>query len=103
MISKLLYNSDPFLIKHKWFSYLKLVHSRSQWSDSQKETLSKVMSDVFPHFLMNDGKVNHWKNVSWSKVAYELNKSTISSEEFKTDRQCKECWNNHLNPLLKKY
>lgn len=39
----------------------------------------------------------------WYDLAIELNKELNEIESFKTSKECKERWHNHLNPELKKY
>ena len=41
--------------------------------------------------------------IFWSKVAQEYNKNIEQIRNFKTGKQCKERWNNHINPVLIKY
>jgi len=41
-------------------------------------------------------------DIKWSKVAMDLSKAARTSS-FKTSKQCRERWLNHLNPFLNKY
>ena len=41
--------------------------------------------------------------VSWTLVSQEFNKEVQEIRFFKTEKQCKERWFNHLSPSLKKY
>ena len=42
-------------------------------------------------------------NVSWTLVSKEFNKEVQELRFFRTEKQCKERWFNHLSPVLKKY
>lgn len=40
--------------------------------------------------------------IKWVKIAYEFNKNFEEISKFKSNKQCKERWWNHLNPSTNK-
>lgn len=39
----------------------------------------------------------------WSQISQEFNKNFEQMRFFRTEKQCKERWFNHLSPFLNKY
>ena len=67
---------------------------RSKWTLSQEDSLKSLVN----HYQ----KYQNPLQISWSKISFELNRDTYCPKGFKTDKQCKEHWNNHLNPFVNK-
>ena len=64
----------------------------------------KLMKELYPClFDPNVQKADIPRKIKWSKIAYEFNKNTNLTKDFKNYKQIKERWNNHLNPYLNKY
>jgi len=62
----------------------------------------------FPNFRETDGNLFVLSfegaiDIKWSKVALDLSKAAKRGSTFKTSKQCRERWLNHLNPFLNKY
>ena len=92
---------------------LKEIHRITKWYKNQEELLKsairliskkenykKYFRKIAP-FLYNL-KQNSEK-VPWTGIALECSKGIENIFHFKTDKQCKEKWLNHLNPLLNRY
>ena len=54
---------------------------------------------LWPLILSRSGSTN----VKWVKISFEMSKNYEEITHFKTNKQCKERWWNHLNPLNDKY
>jgi len=58
--------------------------------------------EFYPSVFKKNREKSEFFVIKWHKISFELNKSTFFPKNFKTDKQCKEHWNNHLNPFVNK-
>ena len=94
-------NANAYLLKYKWFTYLKPNLTQAKWIPFQDDRLLRIMHHFYP-FLFEKNQNNNENLISWSKIAYEFNKITVLAKDFKNNKKCKERWNNHLNPFVNK-
>lgn len=92
---------NPNLLKYKFFSFLKPSLSKGKWDKNQDQIFIHVMKQLYPYLFRIDNGAP--ENVDWAKVAFEINKTTIKSWNFKNCKKCREHWSNHLNPFVNKY
>ena len=72
--------------------------AKSHWNQRLDELLLLILGTSHPEsFKTGDGKIK------WVLVARELCLRIGDIREFKTDKQCKERWLNHLNPYLRRF
>ena len=103
LISSLLFtHSNAFILKFKWFNYLKPSYTQSKWTPQQDHHILRLLRQFYPNLFQREESKDATSNVCWSKISYELSKITINPCEFKTDKKIKERWNNHLNPFVNK-
>ena len=74
---------------------------QSVWTVVLDEFLLLILASNYPMLFSSSGIGRH-VNVKWSIVAGELCRKTEDIRMFKTEKQCKERWLNHLNPFLNK-
>ena len=88
-----------FAIFHIFRSVNKgLFAVKSQWNQRLDELLLMILGTSYPESLKTgDGKIK------WVLVAREICLRIGDIREFKTDKQCKERWLNHLNPYLRRF
>ncbi|CAK91710.1 unnamed protein product (macronuclear) [Paramecium tetraurelia] len=79
------------LCKNKWNDLLKLSLQQTPWTQEQDEQLIQ---------LINQSKEDGMQN-KWCKIANLLNKHFKDSP--RTGKQCRERWNNHLNPEINRH
>ena len=71
----------------------------SQWSQQWDELLIMILGTYYPMVFRPIGQ----EKVKWTIVARELCRRIDKIGMFKSDKQCKERWLNHLNPYLKRF
>ncbi|CAD8202884.1 unnamed protein product [Paramecium pentaurelia] len=79
------------LCKHKWNDLLKLSLQQTPWTQEQDEQLIQLINQS-----KEDGMQNKWCN-----IANLLNIQFKDSP--RTGKQCRERWNNHLNPEINRH
>jgi len=67
------------------------------WVSSLDNSLNQVLEEKFKSNALKDNI-----NVKWADVSRDYCRKIGNFNAFKTDKQCKERWMNHLNPQLKK-
>ena len=94
------------MLKYKWFTYLKPILDKTEWSTFQEQYLLKILnlqcSDMKKFNSASKSKLSNRK-IKWAKISYELSKIIENPIEFKNAKQCRERWENYMNPSLNKY
>ncbi|CAD8181966.1 unnamed protein product [Paramecium pentaurelia] len=88
-ISSMMLRRDSFQCKQKWLQMLKLPLQQAPWGQNEDEALVRIISEFQ---AQNKGN-------KWSQIATELNKTT-GLNVHRNGKQCRERWNNHLNPSI---
>ncbi|CAD8082555.1 unnamed protein product [Paramecium primaurelia] len=88
-ISSMMQRRDAFHCKQKWLQMLKLPLQQAPWSKQEDDALLLIIQEY--------QKLN--KGNKWSQIATTLNKRTDTSVH-RNGKQCRERWNNHLNPSI---
>lgn len=71
---------------------MKLPLQQAPWNLNEDELLKQIIED-----FQKQNKGN-----KWSQIATTLNK--ISDQQVhRNGKQCRERWNNHLNPTINRY
>jgi hypothetical protein len=94
-------SEDPYILKYKWFTYVDSKITQTAWTKKQEVKLLELIKLQYP--MLFDCKTQNFKGIKWSQLAFELSKDSFSPYGFKNFRQCKERWNNYLNPFLNRY
>ncbi|CAD8171291.1 unnamed protein product [Paramecium octaurelia] len=88
-ISSMMLRRDSFQCKQKWLQMLKLPLQQAPWGQNEDDALVRIISEFQ---AQNKGN-------KWSQIATELNKTT-GLNVHRNGKQCRERWNNHLNPSI---
>ncbi|CAD8177741.1 unnamed protein product [Paramecium octaurelia] len=88
-ISSMMQRREPFHCKQKWLQMLRLPLQQAPWTRQEDDALLLIIQEY--------QKLN--KGNKWSQIATSLNKRTDSSVH-RNGKQCRERWNNHLNPTI---
>ncbi|KAM3146932.1 hypothetical protein pb186bvf_001086 [Paramecium bursaria] len=88
-IASMMQRRDSFQCKQKWLQMMKLPLQQAPWSPTEDELLKKIIDDFQS---MNRGN-------KWSMIATQLNKQS-DTNVHRNGKQCRERWNNHLNPSI---
>lgn len=70
---------------------------KSYWNRNSDDLLVSIMRNSYPEVFKA-----MVRNVRWMVIARELCQRLGDIKEFKTGKQCKERWLNHLSPYLKR-
>jgi len=105
---------EIFKLKFKLFNYLKPGFQTKYWNAKQDELLRLTIR----LFLILQNEINYkflkirnfypqvflgsQSKLNWAKISFEISKELENLNLFKTGKQCKERWLNHLNPFLNK-
>jgi Myb-like DNA-binding domain len=87
-LSEMIPNTTCTRLKMKWVSLQNSKNQKEPWSVEDLCLLSEIV-------LKNKGN-------KWTKIAEEFN-SKSKSKIVRLGKHCREKWNNHLNPDLKKF
>ena len=80
----------------KWLSIKKITLANYRWLNDESELLEKI---VLERLNKDDSSsIKDWKEIS--QELYRLNED--DGKVYRNAKQCKEHWNCHLNPELKK-
>ncbi|CAD8172656.1 unnamed protein product [Paramecium pentaurelia] len=88
-ISSMMQRREAFHCKQKWLQMLRLPLQQAPWTRHEDDALLLIIQEY--------QKLN--KGNKWSQIATSLNKRTDSSVH-RNGKQCRERWNNHLNPTI---
>ncbi|CAD8092401.1 unnamed protein product [Paramecium sonneborni] len=88
-ISNMMPRRNAFKCKQKWLQMLKLPLQQAPWTLPEDEQLRSIIYDY-----QNQNKGN-----KWSQIATTLNQISASNIH-RNGKQCRERWNNHLNPFI---
>ncbi|CAD8100017.1 unnamed protein product [Paramecium sonneborni] len=88
-ISQMMQRRDAFHCKQKWLQMLRLPLQQAPWTKQEDDALLLIIQEY--------QKLN--KGNKWSQIATSLNKHT-DSIVHRNGKQCRERWNNHLNPSI---
>ncbi|CAD8085201.1 unnamed protein product [Paramecium sonneborni] len=88
-IASMMPRRDAFKCKQKWLQMLKLPLQQAPWTLAEDNLLQKIISE-----FQSQNKGN-----KWSQIATSLNKAN-DQQVHRNGKQCRERWNNHLNPNI---
>jgi len=88
-------NINGCFLKYRLLSSLKTIFLDSKWTQQQDHLLFQVMFQLYPSLFIPQTQTVI-RNINWSVVSFEFNRTVFSFEGFKSNRKCKERWNNHL-------
>ncbi|CAD8161912.1 unnamed protein product [Paramecium octaurelia] len=88
-ISSMMQRRDAFHCKQKWLQMLRLPLQQAPWTEEEDDALLLIIQE---YQRLNKGN-------KWSQIATTLNKRTDTSIH-RNGKQCRERWNNHLNPSI---
>ncbi|CAD8082775.1 unnamed protein product [Paramecium sonneborni] len=88
-IANMMPRRDAFKCKQKWLQMLKLPLQQAPWTLLEDNLLQKI---IYEFQSQNKGN-------KWSQIATTLNK-TNDQQVHRNGKQCRERWNNHLNPSI---
>ncbi|CAK78545.1 unnamed protein product (macronuclear) [Paramecium tetraurelia] len=88
-ISSMMQRRDAFHCKQKWLQMLRLPLQQAPWTKEEDDALLLIIQE---YQRLNKGN-------KWSQIATTLNKRTGKSIH-RNGKQCRERWNNHLNPSI---
>ncbi|CAD8170919.1 unnamed protein product [Paramecium pentaurelia] len=88
-IASMMPRRDAFKCKQKWLQMLKLPLQQAPWTFDEDNLLQKIIQD-----FQSQNKGN-----KWSQIATALNKAN-DQQVHRNGKQCRERWNNHLNPNI---
>ncbi|KRX10455.1 Homeodomain protein [Pseudocohnilembus persalinus] len=75
--------------KFKWLSLSKMNLQQIPWTSDEDQ----ILLNIIKHFQSNS------KQNKWSEIARELNSQT-KRNVYRAGKQCRERWNNHLDPSI---
>ena len=101
-LQSLLPKIQLFDIKHELFLMLGIGDHQRCWTLRLDNLLIRIINSLYPRLVGTDGLI-HEANVKWKTVAMDFCRKTGDFNAFKTQKQCKERWLNHLNPHLKRF
>ncbi|CAK73981.1 unnamed protein product (macronuclear) [Paramecium tetraurelia] len=88
-IASMMPRRDAFKCKQKWLQMLKLPLQQAPWTFAEDNLLQKI---IYEFQTQNKGN-------KWSQIATALNKAN-DQQVHRNGKQCRERWNNHLNPNI---
>ncbi|CAD8171132.1 unnamed protein product [Paramecium octaurelia] len=88
-IANMMPRRDTFSCKQKWLQIFKLPLQQAPWTPAEDNILQTIIQD-----FENQNKGNQW-----SQMAAILNKVN-NQQVHRNGKQCRERWNNHLNPNI---
>ncbi|CAD8087499.1 unnamed protein product [Paramecium primaurelia] len=88
-IASMMPRRDAFKCKQKWLQMLKLPLQQAPWTLPEDDLLRSI---IYDYQNLNKGN-------KWSQIATTLNKIS-ESNIHRNGKQCRERWNNHLNPFI---
>ncbi|CAD8189387.1 unnamed protein product [Paramecium octaurelia] len=88
-IASMMPRRDAFKCKQKWLQMLKLPLQQAPWTLAEDNLLQKI---IYEFQTQNKGN-------KWSQIATALNKAN-DQQVHRNGKQCRERWNNHLNPNI---
>ncbi|CAD8076759.1 unnamed protein product [Paramecium primaurelia] len=89
VIASMMPRRDSFACKQKWLQMFKLPLQQAPWTPVEDNILQTIIQD-----FENQNKGNQW-----SQMAQILNKIN-NQQVHRNGKQCRERWNNHLNPNI---
>jgi hypothetical protein len=93
IIGRLFPKFPVLYLKHQIFLLLGTGNSRCDWNSTHDAALIQVRADA----------MTKEKMVNWKKISQDFCMKIGDLKDFKTQKQCKERWLNHLNPDLKRF
>lgn len=82
----------------KWLSIKKITLATYRWLEPESLLLEKIVLERIGHNPSGHVVIRDWKEIS--QELYRLNED--QHKVYRNAKQCKEHWNCHLNPELKK-
>jgi len=74
-------------------------NNQCYWTLRSDKLLVQIIKSLYPQLLGTNTQIN----VKWRTVGMDFCRKIGDFNAFKTNKQCKERWQNHLNPHLKKF
>ncbi|CAD8125839.1 unnamed protein product [Paramecium sonneborni] len=88
-VSEMIYRRDPVQCKQKWSQLQKTDLQSKPFTQDEDQLLLNIINKY------QEGE----QGQKWSLIANELN---LQSKNYRSSKQCRERWLNHLNPKIKK-
>ena len=89
------------VLKYKCFSFMRPCFLVSKWNKAQEFILIQNIRQLYPE-VYSRTQDNAFTEMDWSRISFEVNKSTIRPMDFKNSKKCRERWLNHLAPFVNK-